>query len=887
MAAGRAENNSGLYPLYHGAGQGSWRNINQLTRLHPMDRASPAIATRPLPLRYAWRELRGGLHGFRVFVACIALGVMAVAGVGSFSRSLTDGLSREGRVILGGDLAFSLIQREASAEERSFLATRGRLSAAATMRAMARTADARQTLVELKAVDAAYPLYGAAALEPEGTLPQTLAERDGAYGAAVDAILLARLNLALGARLTIGSATFTIAAVLKTEPDKLAGGIGFGPRVLISEAALRATGLVQPGSLVRWHYRLQLPDGGDRAVAATIAAAGAQVPNAGWEIRSRNNASPSLERNVERFTQYLTLVGLTALLVGGVGVANAVKSHIDRKRDSIATLKALGATGARVFAIYLAQVLLLSAIGAAIGLALGAALPFGIAWAFSAVLPLPIAPSLQPAELALAFAYGLLTALAFALWPLGRAHDVPVSELFRDAVTPERHWLRWGYAAVAALAVAALAGIAIGLSYDRRIATIFVGAAAAVFVALHFVAILLMAAAKRLPRARTTVLRLAIANMHRPAALTPTIVLSLGLGLALLVTIVEIDGNLRRQFAAALPDRAPSFYFIDIQSADAERFDGFVRGFAPQARLERVPMLRGRIVSAGGVRAEDIKAPPNAAWVLQGDRGITYGAEVPRGSRVVEGNWWGADYRGPPLVSFEKRIADGLKLKVGDPVTVNVLGRNIEARLANLRGVEWENLGINFVLVFSPGAFAGAPHGHIATLTYPGGGSAAEEIALLKVVGETFPAVTIVRVKDAIEAVAGLVGNLVLAVRGASTIALFAAILVLGGALAAGHRDRIYDAVILKTLGATRGRLIGAYVLEYLMLGTATAVFGVAAGSVAAWYVVTNVMNIPFVWLFGPAALAAFGALLVTVALGLAGTFTALGHKPATILRNL
>jgi putative ABC transport system permease protein len=569
-------------------------------------------------------------------------------------------------------------------------------------------------------------------------------------------------------------------------------------------------------------------------------------------------------------------------------VANAVKSYLDRKRNVIATFKSLGATGGRVFAIYLSQVLVLSFVGAVIGVAVGAALPFAISAAFGAVIPLPIAPALHPAELGLALLYGLLTALAFALWPLGRAHDVPVSALFRDAIDPERKWPRKRYVLATVLVIAALAGLAIMLAYDRKIAAIFVGAAAAVFVALHLVAALLMAVARRVPHVRATSLRLAIANIHRPGALTPTIVLSLGLGLALLVTVIEIDGNLRRQFMAALPDRAPSFFFVDIQSADAERFDAFVRDHAPGARLERVPMLRGRIVTVNGTRAEDLKAPPNASWVLQSDRGITYTGELPPGSRLSEGQWWGNDYRGPPLVSFEKKVADGLNLKVGDPITVNVLGRNITAHVANLRSVDWQSLGINFVLVFSPGAFAGAPHSNIATLTYPGGGgTAAEETALVKAVADAFPAVTTVRVKDALEAVGGLVQNLVQAVRGASLIALVAAVLVLGGALAAGHRHRVYDAVILKTLGATRARLIGAYALEYLLLGLATGVFGVAAGSIAAWLVVRDIMNMTFVWLPGPSLAAAFGALTVTIAFGLIGTFTALSHKPAPVLRNL
>jgi putative ABC transport system permease protein len=851
-----------------------------------MTLASPTISAPFSPLRFALLELRGGLRGFRIFVACIALGVMAIAGVGSFARSLTNGIDREGQVILGGDLSFLLIHREADAVERRFLESRGQVSSGANMRAMAATAGGDRVLVELKAVDSLYPIYGKITLDPDMPLDRALTPRDGAFGAAVDSTLLTRYDLKPGARLTVGSATIEVAAVIKSEPDKLASGIGFGPRIIISEAALRATGLLVPGSLVRWNYRLKLPDSSDRAAESVIAAAGKQLPDAGWQIRSRTNASPQLERNVERFTQFLTLVGLTALLVGGVGVANAVKSHIDRKRDVIATLKALGATGGRVFAIYLIQVLLMASVGALIGLVLGAALPFGIAAAFGKVLPLPISPALEPAELALAFVYGLMTALAFALWPLGRAHDIPVSALFRDAVTSGR-WPRRRYMVATALVLGALIAVATYLSYDRRIALVFFAAAAAVFVTLQVVALGLMAVARRLPHAKTTALRLAVANMHRPGALTPTIVLSLGLGLALLVTIIEIDGNLRRQIEGALPDKVPSFYFLDIQSAEAGRFDAFIRKEAPGTELDLAPMLRGRIMSARGIKADDIKAQPNASWVLQSDRGITYAADVPRGSKVVAGQWWPKDYKGPPLVSFEKKIAEGLGLKIGDPIVVNVLGRNIAAPIANLRTVHWENLGINFVLVFSPNAFAGAPHTDIATLSYKGASTTEQEASLLKAVGAAFPSITTVRVKDAIQAVGDIVRNLVVAVRGASLVALFAAVMVLGGALAAGHRDRIYDAVVLKTLGATRGKLLAAYALEYLLLGGATAVFGVMAGSAAAWMVTTKVMSLDFVWLPMPAAGAAFGALLVTVALGLAGTFTALGHKPATVLRNL
>jgi len=845
-----------------------------------------------LPLRFALRELRGGLRGFYVFIACIALGVMAIAGVGSVAASLSEGLAREGRTLLGGDVAFSLIQREAKPDEVAFLRARGQLSIAATLRAMLRSGDGRFALIELKAVDDAYPMLGELTLQPQMPVADLLAERQDAsgpvFGAAADSALLARLDLKLGDRVSIGSARFQIRSIINAEPDKLAGGLGLGPRFLVSEQGLRATGLLQPGSLVRWIYRVRLPDAAadDRAVAALVSDTRTALPEAGWEIRSRDNASPQLERTISRFTQFLTLVGLAALLVGGVGVANAVKSHVDRRLEVIATLKALGATGRDVFMIYLTQVTMLAGIGSAIGLVAGAALPFIIVGLFGSLLPLPVVPALHPGDLALSFVYGLLTALAFGLWPLGRVHDVPVAALFREAVVSARHRPRWRYLALMAAVIALLVAVVIGLAYDKRVAAVFVISSVVVFALLRGIAAALMALARRLPRTRNTMLRLAIANIYRPGALTPSVVMSLGLGLAVLVTITQIDGNLRRQFMAALPEHAPSFYFIDIPANEADRFGAFVKQAAPQSTVEDVPMLRGRIVAARGVKAEDLKASTDAEWVLQSDRGLTYTGEIPRGSKVVEGQWWGPDYDGPPLVSMEKKIADGLKLKIGDEIVVNVLGRDIPATISNLRTVDWQGLGINFVLVFSPNAFRGAPHTHIATLTEDRPDPAGDA-RIVRSVADAFPMVTSVRVREALETVGAVVTNLVLAIRGASAVTLVSAVLVLGGALAAGHRHRVYDAVILKTLGATRARLLGAYALEYLMIGFATAVFGVIAGSIAAWLIVSRLMTLSFIWQAGSAAGVVAAALIVTVGLGLAGTLLALNQKPATVLRNL
>ncbi|MGU3663659.1 ABC transporter permease [Methylobacterium sp. A49B] len=852
-------------------------------------RPDPAPRRIPLTLRLALRELRAGLRGFAVFLACIALGVAAIAGVASISRSLSDGLGREGRRILGGDLAYNLINREATDTERQALAREGRLDVVASLRAMAVAGSGDAALVELKAVDpATYPAAGDLAIDPPGRLADLLAERDGVPGALADPALLTRLDVKVGDRIALAGHPVAIRGTIVSEPDKIAGGIGFGPRLMIAEPTLRATGLVQPGSLNRWSYRILLPSGTpDADLDAAQARIRAATPEAGWEVRSRSNADPRFAKSIERFTQFLTLVGLTALIVGGVGVGNAVHAFVERKRPSIATLKSVGAPGSQVVALYLTQVMLIAGLGTGIGLAIGASLPFLLDALFAADLPLPLNPTLAPGELALAAAYGLITAFAFAITPLGRAHDVPVSGLFRDTVDPARVSPRWRYRIWLAVSLTALVALSVATAFDRRVALIFIAAAAIAFGLLHGVALGLMALARRLPHPRWPAPRMALANLHRPGALTPAIVLSLGLGVTLLVTLSLIDVNVRRTISATLPARAPNLFFLDIPSRDAARFRDFLAGAAPNGKIEDVPMMRGRIVALNGVPARKIRPPEDAAWVLDGDRGITYADTVPDGSSLTEGAWWSAEQGAKPLVSFEADLARQLGLKLGDTVTVNVLGRDLTATIFNLRRVEWRNLGINFVMVFSPGTFRGAPHSDLATLTLPGGTDAATENHILRDVAKTFPSVSAVRVKDALDAIGDLVGRLVLAIRGASAVAVLASLFVLAGAIAAGHRARLYDAVVLKVLGASRSRLLAAYAIEYAALGVATALFGLMAGTLAGWVIVAKVMHLDFRLDLSGALVAAVAAVALAILLGLAGTWRILGQKPAPYLRQI
>ena len=450
-----------------------------------------------LILRLALRDLRGGLRGFGIFLACIALGVAAITGVGSVSRALSDGLARQGRVIIGGDASFDLIQREATPAEAAFLAARGTLSKVSVMRAMARHDDGT-ALIELKAVGPEYPTAGAVALDPPMPLAQALAETNGVHGIVADGALKARLGLKRGDEIAIGTGRYQLRTVLTGEPDKLAGGLDIGPRVIMSDAGLAASGLIQPGSLVRRLYRVALPSAAPgrpidiKTVDAFVAAANKAFPDAGWQVRTREEVSPQFSRDLRRFTQFLTLVGLTALIIGGAGVANAIRGFVARKRPAIATLKSLGATGGRIFSIMLVEVMAIAAFGIAIGLALGIAMPFAVSAAFAGVLPIQLAPSVYPAQIAAGLLYGGWTALAFSLGPLGQAHDVPVSALFRDRVEPDRRRPRKRYLAMVAAAALGLVATILLLSGERTLAIDYMLATAAGFVLLRAVAWLLM-----------------------------------------------------------------------------------------------------------------------------------------------------------------------------------------------------------------------------------------------------------------------------------------------------------------------------------------------------------------------------------------------------------
>ncbi len=839
-----------------------------------------------LALTVARRELRGGVKGFRVFLACLALGVAAVAGVGSIGTAVNEGLRADARSLLGGDVDLRLVHRPANTEQLAFIETQGDLSRAVQMRAMTRARDGeRRQLVELKAVDGAYPLFGAVELSSGENIQDALAFSDGRFGAVAERAIFDALELAVGDTLRLGDAEVELRAVIDREPDRTTRLLSFGPRLMIATDAIESTGLVQPGSLVSYHYRLRLPPG--QAVAGWVADLTERFPDAGWRVRDSRNASPGLKSFIDRLTVYLSLVGLTALLVGGVGVAGAVRNYLDTKVGTIATLKCLGASNADVFRIYLTQVMVLAAAGIAVGLFAGAVLPLLLAPVIAGQLPIAARFGLYPTPLIEAAAFGFLVAAVFSIWPLAQARDVSAAALFRSLVAPPRRRPPARYvAALGGLAIL-LALLAVTTSTDRMLAIWFVFGAAATLLIFRGAAGLVRRLAALASRTRLLTggrpgLRLAIANLHRPGAPTTSVVLSLGIGLTVLVAVALVEGNLSHQVNEQIPERAPTFFFIDIQPDQVAEFDRILADTPGVEELGRVPSLRGRISAIDGVPVAEAEIAPDAKWAVRNERGLTYASELPEGSTLVAGEWWPADYTGPPLVSFVADLAEGMGLEVGDTLTVNVLGREVTATIASLREIDWRTLGINFTIVFAPGALEGAPQTHIATAN----ATPEQETPLLRAVTDRFANISGIRVKDALETVNRVLQNIADAMRVNAGVALLAGALVLAGAVTAGHHRRVYDAVVLKVLGARKGDILRAFLVEYGLLGVAAAIIAGFLGSLGAWAILTQVMQTEFVFLPGTVVVTGLVCVAVTLVFGFAGTWRALNRKAAPLLRN-
>jgi putative ABC transport system permease protein len=842
-----------------------------------------AQAHRPLGWRASWRiarrDLHAGFRGLRLLLICLFLGVATLATIGSLTASITSEISARGQELLGGDVEVAMTQRRASAAEHAALARLGTVSDTIRTRAMARRASAvagapQAVLTELKGVDPRYPLYGTLTLERGAYRPLA------PDAALIDRSLAERLLLRPGDRVRYGEADFRVAGLIASEPDRVGEGFTLGPVAIVSMDGLARTGLLQPGALYETKYRIRMAPGVDPK--GVVDGLKQRFPAAGWEYKDRDRAAPGAVRFFERMGQFLSLIGLAALVIAGIGVSNGVASYLTQKRGGIATFKVLGATSDDIARIYLLQIGAVAALAVVAGLAAGAVLPIALVTLARDLLPVAPGLGVYPLPLATSAAYGLLIAFAFALPPLARARTQPAAAQFRSGVEAGGRIDRRTVIAVA-IAGALVVALALGTAREAIFAAAVLGGVAAVLLILLGIGALIQRLAARLPRPRRPVLRLAVANLHRPGAQTVALVIALGLALTLFVALAAIQTSLNAEITRAVPARAPNQFVLDIPSEERARFTAIVRGAAPEAQLNIVPSLRGTITAYGRTRVADLERLPEGAWFLRGERGVTYADALPQGSELVAGKWWPKDYAGPPLVSIDAEAARILNLGVGDAMTVSILGREIEARIASLRQVNWDTMGFNYVLVFSPNTLAAAPHSLTATIDI----DARHEGAVSRALLAAFPSASIIAVSEVLGQVRTILDQMATAILMSASVAILAGIAVLIGAIAASRQARTYDSVVLKTLGATRGQLLAAQGIEYALLAATLAALALGLGTLAAWYVITGVFDFRWApdWWVVLATLA--GGALLTLGIGLVGSLPLLSVRTAQALRRL
>ena len=832
-----------------------------------------------LSVRLMLREMRQGVRGFGVFLACLFLGVFAISAISHFSASARSGILKDASELLGGDLEIRQVHRPLTAQQRDFLKPRGQMSEVIELRTMA-AADQQRTLVELKAIDHNYPLYGEVKLSPERPMTTALAEHNGAWGALVAPALLKRLSVNIGDKITLGKTVFLIRGTLEREPDQVLRAFSLGPRVMISQAGLRASELVKPGSLVKYVYRLRFPERAHTEEVKTELQK--RFPDAGWRLRSWHQAAPRVRFFLDRMETNLTLLGLCSLLVGGLGVTGAVRGYFNTKVTHIAALKCIGATHNLLFTAYLLQILLLGAFGSIVGLTAGALVPWVLSLLPAEVLPLPLDPGTNPGIWVTALLFGLLTALLFSLRELGHACRTPPTILFRGYRETTTQNVGLKIKLLTFLTALSLISVAIFSSSDRILAVWFIGGALLCFLLFRWLSWCAIGLSRRITHTRYPAFRLALANIHRPGSPAGGIIFSLGIGLTALVMIVEIQSNLNDMVSETLPADAPAYFFFDIQSHQLDGFTDLVANDPNVTRFGYSPTLRGRITAIAGIPVDQATIDPSVRWAVRGDRFLSYAATKPDTADLVEGEWWPQNYSGPAKISLTADLAQGFGVEIGETLDINILGRTITAEIANLRQADWSSLKLNFAIIFAPGVLESAPQTYIAAVHLP---KEAEE-TFYQQVTETFQNVSALSVRETLANVTRVLRRIGWAFKGMAILTLISGFFVLSGAISADQHRRVRDAVILKVCGATRRNILTTFAAEFIFLGVIAAFVSLITGSLAAMAVIKGPLESTYQLHPLEVTATLCSGIVVILLFGLLGTWKALGRKPSAFLRR-
>lgn len=840
-------------------------------------------------MRVGLRDLRGDLRHFGLLIACLALGTGVIAAVGSVGAGLNQAVERDAASLMGGDIEVSRADRRANADELSFLQTLGAVAYVVDTNARG-VADGSSAFIDLLAVGDNYPLHSnvlSPQLGAEDKPSVLLDKRDGIPGAIVDAVLLDRLGIVLGERFSIGQTEFEARGTLISLPDGAVRGFQLGLTTVISTntfATMTDLRPPLPGLLTQHRYKIAL-DSMPYEEAATMIAERFNDEN--WKIRSPRDAVGDLVRYYDLFLSFLLIVGLSSLLVGGVGVSNGVSAYIADRQRSIATLRSLGATGARILVHFLTQIGVLTVIGVGLGVLSGAAASLLILPLVGRALNVSLPALIQPVPLLTAAGFGILAGFAFSYLPLMRAQKISPALLFRSlgAVAQKMDWraiVRLPVLVPIFLSVAGIFWLAVITTDDVTLVSFYALGVVLTFLLLRISGWLLLKVLKLLPPAPIAIVRNALRNIYRPGSSAPVVIVSIGMGLAMLLVIALLNTNLHSQLLGVVSRDAPTFVATDLFFDEVEILEEMAENNPHLTKFEWGPMLRGAVLSVNGTDASALTdLPDEANFMLSGEIPLTWLRDLPAGTTVVEGDWWPSDYSGPPLISLRANMKSELGVEVGDVIQFRMFSETVDATIANFRDYQWQN-GMNFMVTFSPGYVEAYPSTFLGTIK----ASSGFEKDIERELARTFPDVSFIPIGDALNQVAGVLDQLGRAVNIVGGLAVINGLLVLAGTMAAGRKQREADAIIQKVLGATRGDVLWVFVLEYSLLGAFAALIASIVGVASAWAITQTILEVDFS--ADPVLIMSVivGAVLLTVIAGAATTWKALSTRPAQVLRN-
>jgi putative ABC transport system permease protein len=879
----------------------------------------------------AWRETRGAWRHFLYFFACIAIGVGALVGVSLFGANMEQAVTREARGLLGGDLEIRLTRPLSlpgqavlnSLSERDMVLTHvSELVAMAARATFMPTATQSTQIIELKAVESAYPLYGSIRLDPAQSLDVLLhpdKNRCGGqscFGAVVQESLLIRMGLSVGDRLKVGQAMFLITGVVRTEPDRMANAFTLGPRVMIAQEGLRAADLIKPGSRVRERYLVKIAADVPLEPLRTELRDRLEADSA--RVSSYRTSQSQLRQFLEQLSRYLGLIGLTALFIGGLGVGTSIHAFLRDKLRTIAILKAVGADSVTVVSTYVVQAIFLGCVGSLAGILLGVALQRGLPPLAATLFTSDILDQLGVSSelswysvwpLLKGAALGLLSTLLFTLWPLLKIREVHPGAIFRrDAeqatvgqeTSPSRWWVKSGLTdpwnvGTAGGIILGLCALSVWQAGSWSIGFLFIGAMSLAITVLFVCARVFVQGLAWVPMPRVLSLRYALGNVVRPGSQATGIMVAIGIGVMAIVTVSLVEQALLQQIQENRPADAPTFFFIDIQPDQAKGFVSLIDRQTGHARPELMPLVRSRLHAVNGhvvtveegVEKDDKRTEGKEGrgkqWYFTREYVLTFLDKLPKDNTLVKGEWWKpGQVFSTPQISVEEDAATHLGLAIGSTVEFDIQGATVSAEVSSIRKVEWGNFSTNFYMILSPGSIEGAPFTYVATVRV----SPQEELPLQQAVVASFPNISAIHIGDVLDGFARVLDRLSLAIRAVALFCVVAGGLVMAAALAATRYRRLYESVILKALGATRSLIARAFAMEYVLLGAVAGLIGLTLGTVLSWALVRYVFELS--WSIHPQVLG-IGLLLtmlLTLTVGFASTYRILGQRPLAVLRH-